>query len=190
MKLALVIAAFVALPVMAVLAGWAAIRWSHVSSVVYTLTAIAILFCLVGAFTKRDCSQPVWIGCGLFAASYFLTTLNVDNLWSLTAELLHCESPLAQPRLITTHWLAATYDGIGTPQIWTSGGTRVPAEFLLTVPPKSIPNDLYLDALNSYLHTGHCVLTWMAGLAGGMLASIFARKNDVDLEQPKLLSAM
>jgi len=165
-----VILAFVGIQVAAALFGLWATRAGAVAEALYVMTFLAILTSFVAAAGHRGRTRAWWLGCGVFASSYFLTTVLASGFWDLASQLLFVTTEAARPQLVTSFWLAWSYDHVGAPQIWTAGGTRVPALQLLNVSPNVIPRDLDLVAFNTFMQTGHCVITWLAGFVGGMVA--------------------
>ena len=146
---------------------------SLVASGLYAITLLLVFASVVAAITQRGCSQAVWSGCAIFAAGYFSLAFFEPGFWRLAAGIVGVGTAPVSSNVITSFWFAWLYDRVGAPEIWTGGGTRVPAIHLLYVSPHQIPPSLDISDLNAFVQTGHCIATWTMGAIGAVVGALF-----------------
>jgi hypothetical protein len=159
----------------ALLAMWPnAVVASAVFSIVFVVVAgsvVAAILCIGGA-------AAVWRGFAIFAVAYFTLAVLAGDLWSAANDQLGVAAQPPRPAFVTSYVLAWAYDAIGKPQMWTSGGTRIPAIHLLRVPRQQLPTNIDFSEFDAFMTTGHCGFTLAFGLLGGVAGLWFYRARE------------
>lgn len=144
-----------------------------VAGILYLLTVLLVVGSVVLATTQRGYRRAIWSGCAVFAMGYFFLAFLEPAFWQIVERIVGVRSSPVSSQVITSFWFAWLYDRVGGPEIWTGGGSRVPAIYLLYATAGQIPRDLDISDLKAFIRTGHCITTWILGAIGAMVGSLF-----------------
>ena len=82
-----------------------------------------------------------------------------------------------RPSLPTTRALAWIYEHCGGEELWTGGGTRAPASFMIAADRQHIPKYMDVSWLDAFMGGGEAVMVLVLGLLGGLAAVAIANRE-------------
>jgi hypothetical protein len=152
------------------LGGWAILLPSLLlaNSVMCVVTA-TLAASVVGAIACSGRSTAFWRGFSIFGIAYLILPTLSGSAWGVVWPTLDTSEKFPPTVLSTTCALASAYDYLGMPEVWTSGGTRVPAPFLLRLAPSQVPEDLIVAEFEEFMKVGQCLVAVLVGLVGGWM---------------------
>jgi hypothetical protein len=134
-----------------------------VSGAVFLVTLLCVLGCVLATSTWEGQIRPIWFGCSLFAAGYFLVAILLTDVWALGVDLGWAQRKVPKVRFATSYLLAWLFELLH-PQ-------NVPAVELLRIADKShIPAGMNLTSFNSFMLVGHGIFTLLFGCLGAVFA--------------------
>jgi len=145
-----------------------------VASASFSATFVIVAGSVMAALVCREPSRAAWRGFAFFATTYSVFAVLIGDVYSAVNSQFGIAAQPPRPALITSYLLAWAYDRIGHPEIWTSGGSRVPSLHLLRVR-EAIPSGLEVSTYDAFMNIGHCLFTVWMGLVGGWIGR---RLND------------
>lgn len=155
-------------------APYASSMWA---SSTFTLTLVVLLGSIVAAALCVGRTQRYWQGFALAAGAYFVCIWFYLDSWWVTGLLSEDFSRRMRPSLPTTRALAWIYDHCGGEELWTGGGTRAPAAFMISADRQNIPNYMDVSWLDAFMGGGESVMALLLGLLGGLAAVAIANRE-------------
>jgi hypothetical protein len=144
-----------------------------IASAVFSVVFMIVAGSVAAAILCQGRAAAAWRGFAVFAMSYFILAVLVGDVWSSANNQLGVAAQPPRPAFVTSYLLAWVYDEMGKPQMWTSGGSRVPAVHLLRVQRSQIPDSLDMSEFDAFMTIGHCGFTLAIGLLGAVVGSWF-----------------
>lgn len=173
---------------LAILAGWAVVFPGPIfANCVWYLVLLFLMATVLWAIISTGPMRSFVRGFAVFGVAFFVMGAMCDNFAAADSADFRVRTDLARPALMTTWLLAWAYDALAMPELWTRGGTRVPALHLLSVSPSQIPVDLITTTFVDFMRIGECLFAVAMGLVGGWAGWWLAGRENLEATSPHSL---
>ncbi|MEX0641501.1 MAG: hypothetical protein WD468_02305 [Pirellulales bacterium] len=140
-----------------------------VASASILIVFVVVAGSVVAAVVCRNRIGAAWRGFAVFAVAYFVFAILMEDIYATMNSQLGTAAQPPKTVFISSYFLAWAYDRLGQPEIWTGGGSRVPAIFLLRFSRSAIPDDFIIAEFSAFMTIGQCLATVLVGLIGGWI---------------------